>query len=181
MDAPLPKLSANDVARRIVRHFQSEGFNGISEALILRVTLRHDDRRRIEAAFEDAAEHHTMPPVHECFELRCIGHHADTRSLAEARAALQSDFSHALRIELPHLFFNPAPVLIDDALASGTRYDAMIKLQDNRDGAAYAILLNDPDAAFLEYLGAHAGGDWERVMGDFALTAVALGAEITLD
>ena len=42
-------LPADAVAERIVRHFQAEGFAGISEALIVRIALRRGDRDRERA------------------------------------------------------------------------------------------------------------------------------------
>jgi len=58
------------MAERIVRHFQSEGFSGISEALVLRVGLRKGEQSEVEAAFADAADRQKMPPVGEYFEIR---------------------------------------------------------------------------------------------------------------
>lgn len=171
-------LPADGVAERIVRHFQAEGFSGISEALVLRVGLKQGGRSDIEAAFLAAAEQQKSPPVGEFFELRCHGHFSGSRSFAEARAAIQSDFAVVLRQALPALFFDPAPVLVDDALATGTRYDAMLKLRDNVGDHAYAILLNDPDSSFLEYLGSRHGNDWQKIIGDFETTAVAFGAAV---
>lgn len=173
-------LPADPVAQRIVRHFQSQGFPGISEALILRISLRKGDRSAVDSIFDTALEHDRMPPVQECFDIRAYGHFAASRSFAEARAALAQDFGHSLRIELPKIFFAPAPVLVDDALATGTRYDAMIKLSDNVGGTAYAVLLNDPDASFLDYLGTHHGTDWQAIMGNFESATAALGEEIDL-
>ncbi len=173
-------LPADGIAERIVRHFQAEGFAGISEALIIRICLRSGDRKEIDAAFDAAAAHEKMPPVHEHFEIRPFGHFADSRSFAAAKAAIQSDFTSSLRIELPRVFFDPAPVVIDDALASGTKYDAMVKLADNIDGYAFAILLNDPDSSFFDYLGTHHGNDWQKIMGNFETTAVSFATEIDL-
>lgn len=173
-------LPADGIAERIVRHYQAEGFAGISEALILRIRLRQGDRREVEAAFETAVENGRMLPLHEQFEVRAIGHFAQSRSFAEAKAAIQSDFTVALRREMPSVFFDPAPVLIDDPMASGTKYDALVKLWDNLEDCAYAILLNDPDASFIDYLGSHHGNDWEKIMGNFGATAAAFCPEIDL-
>ena len=173
-------LPANPIAERIVRHYQAEGFAGISEALILRIRLKQGDRRQVEAAFEAAAEKGKALSLHDQFEVRAIGHFAETRSFVEARAAIQSDFTVALRRELPSVFFDPAPVMIDDPMASGTKYDAMVKLWDNGEDCAYAILLNDPDASFIDYLGSHHGNDWQQIMGDFGATAASFCPEIDL-
>lgn len=173
-------LPADGLAERIVRHFQADGFAGVSEALIIRVGLRQGDRKSIDAAFEEALEAEKMPPVHECFEIRAFGHYSAARNFAEAKAALQADFAAGLRMGLPSIYFDPAPVLIDDALATGTRYDAMVKLRDNIGAYAYAILLNDPDSSFLDYLGTHHGTDWQKIMGDFETTAVAFAPEIDI-
>ena len=173
-----PVLPANDVAERIVRHFQEAGFKGISEALILRIGLRDGNPKNIDSAFEEALEHDRMPPVQECFEIRAVGHYAATRGFVEAREALRSDFSHSLRIELPKIYFTCAPVLVDDAFATGTKYDAMIKLTDNVDGHAFAILLNDPDASFMDYLGGHHGSEWMVILENLESAATALGPEL---
>lgn len=160
-------LPADAAAERIVRYFQAQGFSGISEALIIRIALRKGDRAQVEAIFEAALESDKLPPVHDCFEIYPAGHYAATRSFADARAAIQGDFAGSLRMELPRIFFDPAPVMVDDPFATGTRYDAMIKLRDNTDGYAYAILLNDPESSFMEYLGTHRGNDWQAIMGEF--------------
>ncbi len=173
-------LPADGMAERIVRHYQAEGFTGISEALILRIRLKQGDRRQVEVAFETAAEKGKTLPLHDQFEVRAIGHFAETRSFAEAKAAIQSDFTVALRREMPSVFFDPAPVLIDDPMASGTKYDAMVKLWDNVEDCAYAILLNDPDASFIDYLGSHHGSDWQQVMGDLGATAASFCPELAL-
>lgn len=168
------------MAERIVRHFQSEGFSGISEALILRIGLRKGDQTEIVTAFNRAADQQKMPPVGEYFELRPSGHFSDFRSFEEAKATIQSDFAAGLRKAIPDVFFQPAPVVIEDALATGTKYDALLKLRDNADGYAFVILLNDPDFSFFEYLGTHRGNDWQKIMGDFGTTAVSFGADIDL-
>jgi hypothetical protein len=175
-----PTLVADGAAERIVRHFQANGFAGISEALIIRIRLRASDRTEVEAAFEAASDQEKMPPVHQCFEIHPFGHFSDFRSFTEARSAIQSDFTVGLRIEVPRVFFDSAPVLVDDALASGTKYDVMMKLRDNVDGYAIGILLNDPDSSFLEYIGTHHGSDWQKIMGDFEITSQSLGSEIDL-
>ena len=175
-----PILPADGMAERIVRHYQAEGFAGISEALILRIRLRKGDRREVEAAFESAVEKGQALPLHDQFEVRAIGHFAESRSFAEAQAAIQSDFTVALRREMPSVYFDPAPVMIDDPMASGTKYDAMVKLWDNVEDYAYAILLNDPDASFIDYLGSHHGNDWQQIMGGFGTTAASFCPEIDL-
>ena len=176
----IPVLPADGMAEQIVRHYQAEGFAGISEALILRIRLKKGDRREVEAAFDSAAEKGKALPLHDQFEVRAIGHFAETRSFVEAKAAIQSDFTVALRREMPSVFFDAAPVMIDDPMASGTKYDAMVKLWDNIEDCAYAILLNDPDASFIDYLGSHHGNDWKRIMGDFGSTAASFCPEIEL-
>ncbi|MDO8207107.1 MAG: hypothetical protein Q7T38_04705 [Gallionella sp.] len=175
-----PTLQADDAAERIVRHFQANGFAGISEALIIRIRLREGDRTEVDAAFEAALDQEEMPPVHQCFEIHPFGHFSDFRSFTEAKSAIQSDFTVGLRIEVPRVFFDPAPVVIDDALASGTKYDVMMKLRDNVDGYAIGILLNDPDASFLDYIGTHHGNDWQKIMGEFEITTLSLDSEIDL-
>lgn len=173
-------LPADGTAERIVRHFQIEGFSGISEALIIRITRKKGDRMEIDAAFHLAADQEKTPPVREYFDIRLCGHFSDFRSLAAATAAIQSDFTANLRKQVPAVFFDPAPVVTEDALAVGTKYDAMVKLRDNIDGDAFAILLNDPDSSFFEYLGTHLGNDWQKIIGDFGTTAASFGADIDL-
>ena len=168
------------MAERIVRHFQSEGFSGISEALVLRVGLRKGEQSEVEAAFADAADRQKMPPVGEYFEIRPYGHFSDFRGFDEARAAIQSDFTVGLRKAIPAIFFEPAPVVIEDALATGTKYDAMLKLRSNAGDLAFVILLNDPDSSFFEYLGTHRGNDWQKIMGDFETTAASFAPDIDL-
>ena len=57
----------------------------------------------------------------------------------------------------------------------------MVKLCDNIEGFAYAILLNDPDSSFLDYLGTHHGSDWEHLLGGITSTAMSLVPEFTLN
>ena len=80
-------------------------------------------------------------------------------------------------MEVPRVFFDAAPVVIDDALASGSKYDVLMKIKDNVRGYAIGILLNDPDASFLEYVGTHHGNDWQKIMGDFEITTSSLASE----
>lgn len=175
-----PALQADGAAERIVRYFQANGFAGISEALIVRIRLKEGDKAEVEAAFEEAHEQGTPLPLQRYFELRPFGHFSDFRGFAEAKAAIQSDFTAALRMEIPRVFFDAAPVVIDDAMASGSKYDVLMKITDNVDGYAIGILLNDPDASFLEYIGTHHGNDWKQIMGNFEITTAALAAEIDL-
>ncbi|HTN93019.1 MAG TPA: hypothetical protein VMJ33_00405 [Gallionella sp.] len=175
-----PTLQANESAERIVRYFQSNGFAGISEALILRIRLKGGNRSEIDAAFEEAHEQDSPPPVQQYFEILPFGHYSDSRSFDEARSAIQSDFTLALRMEVPKVFFDAAPVVIDDSMATGTKYDVLMKLQDNVDEYAFAILLNDPDASFLEYIGTHHGADWQQIMGNFEVTTSSMASEIKL-
>lgn len=171
-------LPADATAERMVQHFQLAGFPGISEALIIRIGLKKGDRMEVEAAFERAAQQENPPPVRAYFEIRPYGHFSHFRGLVAAMAAIQSDLAVSLRKELPKIFFDPAPVMIDDALATGTKYDVMIKLRDNVDGYAFAILLNDPDSSLFEYLGTHHGNEWESILGDFGNTAISFVPEI---
>jgi hypothetical protein len=166
-----PILRADSAAETLIRHFQAAGFAGISEALIVQISPTTADRAEIEAAFEDAHDQDKPAPVRQYFEISPFGHYSDFRSFADARAAFPSDFTDALRMELPKLFFDAAPVVIEDALASSTKYDVLMKITDNIDGYAIGILLNDPDASFLEYIGTHHGKDWQQIMDN--LTSVA--------
>lgn len=173
-------LQGNEAAERIVRYFQANGFAGITEALIIRLSLKAGHRAEIDAAFEEAHEQEIAPPVQQYFEVKPFGHFSNFRSFDEAKSAIQTDFTEALRMELPKVFFDEAPVVIDDAMASGTKYDALMKITDNVDGYAIAILLNDPDASFLEYLGTHRGNDWQQIMGNLEITAASLASEMNL-
>jgi len=175
-----PTLQANEAAERIVQYFQANGFAGISEALVIRIRLKEGDRADIDAVFEAAHEQEIPPPVQQYFEIRPFGHYSNFRSFAEARSAIQSDFTEALRMEIPRVFFDPAPVVIDDAMASGAKYDVLMKITDNVEGYAIGILLNDPDASFLEYIGTHHGDDWQQIMGNFEITTASLASEIEL-
>lgn len=175
-----PTLAADGAAERIVRHFQDKGFTGISEALIIRIRLREGERGEVEAAFEDALEEDRTPPVQQYFQLFPHGHFSDFRSFDEARLLIHSDFTPSLRAEIPKVFFEAAPVVIEDALASGTKYDVIMKLGNNVEGHAFAILMNDPDASFLDYLNAHRGYDWQTIMGELEIAAAALADEIEL-
>lgn len=175
-----PTLQADAAAERIVRHFQANGFSGITEALVIRIRLKEGSRTEVDAAFEAAHEQEMTPPVQQHFEIHPFGHFSDFRSFAEARSAIQSDFTEALRMEVPRIFFDQAPVVIDDAMATGTKYDVLMKIRDNVDGYALGILLNDPDASFLEYVGTHHGNDWQKIMGNFEITTSSLAAEINL-
>ena len=171
-------LPADTTAERIVRHFQAEGFVGISEALIIRVCLRSPqanghERAAIKAAFRHATDEGRPPPVDEYFEIRPYGHFSSFRSFAEAKTAIRLDFSVALRAELPRIYFEPLPVIVDDALATGTRHDAMIKLCDNVGEFAFAVLVNDPDSSLFEYLGTHHGNDWLAIIGEFQTVAAS--------
>lgn len=180
-------LPANETAERIVRHFQAEGFVGISEALVLRIALKSGakaaDRTAIERAFDQAAEENRAPPVADYFEIRPYGHFSGFREFDDARTAFQTDFSVALRRELPRVFFDAPPVVVDDALATGTKHDALLKLNANvgeQPQYAFAILLNDPDSSLFEYLGTHHGNDWSGIIGEFETTAASfdLAAEL---
>lgn len=173
-------LPADDVAERIVRYFQSEGFAGITEALIVRIRLIKGDQQEVDAAFDRAVDREVTPPVREFFEIRPYGHFSQERDFPAAKAAFAGDFGVALRRELPAIYFGNAPIVVDDALATGTKYDAMLKLRDNVDGYAMAILLNDPNSSFFEYLGAHSTYDWNQIMGDFGAVATALAMDTNL-
>jgi hypothetical protein len=166
-------LPADATAERIVRHFQAVGFPGITEALLVRVRLLKSDRQVVEAAFDLAMERESTPPVREFFEVRPYGFYSEIRVFSDAKAAFGADFGNALRIELPRIYFDAAPVVVDDALATGTKYDAMLKLADTTDGYAVAILLNDPNSSFFEYLGTNGGYDWQKIMGDLGAAATS--------
>jgi hypothetical protein len=173
-------LQGNEAAERIVRFFQANGFAGITEALIIQISLKTGHKAEIDTAFEEAHEQGMTPPVQQYFEIKPFGHFSDFRSFDDTKSAIQTDFTEALRMELPKVFFDKAPVVVDDAMASGTKYDALMKITDNIDGYAIAILLNDPDASFLEYLGTHRGNDWRQIMGNLEITAASLASEMNL-
>src|SRR5512139_4001255 len=136
--------AANAAAQRIVRYFQGKGFTRITEALIIQIRHIKGDRAEIEEAFEAAQEQDKSPPVNAYFDIQPYGHFSESRSFDEAKAALKADFTLSLVNDIPKMFFDPAPVLADDPLATGTKYDALMKLSNNVDGYAVAILLNDP-------------------------------------
>jgi hypothetical protein len=173
-------LPADATAERIVRHFQSEGFPGITEALLVRIQLKKGDRLQVDAAFDLALERESVPPVQEFFSVRLHGFYSGIRTLDDAKAAFATDFGRGLRVDLPHIYFGNAPVVVDDALATGTKYDAMLKLSDTTDGCAIAVLLNDPNSSFFEYLDAHSGYDWQTITGtlDAAATSFVQDADL---
>ena len=169
-------LPADDVAERIVRRFQAEGFAGITEALIVRLRLIKGDQQEVEAAFDRAVDRDVTPPVREFFEIRPYGHFSEERDFSAVKEAFLGDFGVGLRRELPAIYFGNAPVVVDDALATGTKYDAMLKLGDNTDGSAVAILLNDPSSSFFEYLGTQTGYDWQKIIGSLGEAATSFVA-----
>lgn len=178
----IPAMPANSAAERIVRHFQAAGFSGITEALVIRIRLKKEkaDRHEVEATFDRAADLHAMPPLADYFEIRPYGFYSELRGFAQAKAELQSDFGLNLRRKVPSIYFDVAPVVIDDALATGTKYDALVKFSDNMLGYAVAVLLNDPTSSFFEYLDTHYGDDWQKVIGDFGTAATAFNQEVDL-
>lgn len=172
--------AANAAAKRIVRHFQGKGFTRITEALIIQIHHIAGTRAEIDEAFEAAQEQDKAPPLKAYFEIHPYGHYSEFRSFDEAKAALKSDFTLTLINDIPKMFFDPAPVMADDPLASGSKYDAIMKLSDNVDGYAVAILLNDPDSSFIDYVGTHPGADWHKIMGEFEIATTALVDEFDL-
>ncbi|MDF3034730.1 MAG: hypothetical protein K0S28_4 [Paucimonas sp.] len=176
----ITSLPANDAAERIVRHFQEAGFPGITEALVIRIGLKKGDRHEAEAAFGRAADLGAPPPVSEYFEIRPYGFHSRLRSFAQAKAEVPSDFGANLRYKLPAIYFGAAPVIADDALATGTKYDALVKFSDNVLDYAVAVLLNDPTSSFFEYMDSHRGNDWQKIIGDFGAAALAFDQEVDL-
>lgn len=175
-----PASPGNASAERIVRHFQAKGFPGITEALLIRIGLKHGDKAAVHAAFDLASQLQAPPPVHEFFEIRIYGFYSDIRSLSDAKAAFTADFGTSLRTRLPEVFFKEAPVVVDDAMATGTKYDAMLKLGNNQGDKAIAILLNDPSSSFFEYLDANTGYDWAAITGslDAAAASFVAGDEL---
>lgn len=173
-------MPANGAAERIVRHFQAAGFPGISEALVIRIRLKKADRHEVEAAFGRAADRGMPPPVSEYFEIRPYGFYSGQRSFAQAKAEVLSDFGTDLRRRLPGIYFDVAPVVAEDALATGTKYDALVKFSDNVLDYAVAVLLNDPTSSFFEYMNSHRGNDWQKIIGDFGAAALAFDQEVDL-
>jgi hypothetical protein len=173
--------AAHMAAQRIVRHFQSKGFTRITEALIIQIHHLKGERAEIEEAFEAAQEQDKMPPLNAYFSLHPYGHFSEFRNFTEAKAALKSDFSLSLINEIPRLFFELAPVVGDDPLAQSTKYDVILKLSNNVDGNAVIILLNDPDASFIDYVGTHPGADWHKIMGEFRMATTSLLAVLDLN
>jgi hypothetical protein len=173
-------MPADNSAERIVRHFQEAGFTGISEAMVIRIRLKKGDRHAVEGAFERAADLGAAVPVAEYFEIRPYGFFSEQRSFAQAKAAIQADFGAALRRRLPSIYFDVAPVIIDDALATGLKYDALIKFSDNMLDYAVAVLLNDPASSFFEYMESHRGDDWQKIIGAFGSAATAFDQDVDL-
>ena len=173
-------MPANSAAERIVQHFQEAGFVGITEAMVIRIRLKKADRHEVEAAFEKAADLGTMPPVTEYFEIRPYGFYSELRNFEEAKAVVPSDFGVNLRRKIPGIYFDVAPVVVDDALATGTKYDALIKFSDNMLDYAVAVLLNDPTSSFFEYLDTHLGDNWQKIIGEFEAAASAFDQDVDL-
>lgn len=173
--------AANAAAQRIVRHFQSKGFTRITEALILHIRHIAGDRAEVDRAFEAAHKQGRVPPLSMYFSIHPYAHYSEFRSFDEAKAVLANDFTLTLIYDIPQVFFDPAPVLCDDPLASGTKYDVIMKVWDNDEGCAIAILLNDPDASFVDYIGTHPGADWQKIMGEFHVASTSLGDGFTLE
>jgi hypothetical protein len=173
-------MPANSAAERIVRHFQSAGFAGITEALVIRISLKKGDRLEVQAAFDKAADHGAKPPIGEYFSIQPYGFYSELRSFEQAKAEIQVDFGVILCSKLPSIYFDRAPIVIDDALATGTKYDALIKFSDNVLDYAVAVLLNDPTSSFFEYLDTHRGNDWQKIIGDFGAAASAFDESVDL-
>ncbi|CAN5272259.1 hypothetical protein BH11PSE11_BH11PSE11_28390 [soil metagenome] len=173
-------MPANNSAERIVRHFQEAGFPGITEALVIRIRLKKADRHEVQAAFDRAAESGDKLPMAEYFEIRPYGFYSEIRSFAQAKAEIPTDFGVNLRRQLPQLYFDVAPVVIDDALAAGTKYDALVKFSDNMLDYAVAVLLNDPTSSFFEYLDSHRGNDWQKIIGSFESAAASFDQDVDL-
>lgn len=173
-------MPANSSAERIVRHFQEAGFPGITEALVIRIRLKRSDRHEVAAAFDRAADLNAAPPLADYFKIRPYGFYSELRSFAQAKAEVQTDFGVALRRKVPSIYFDAAPVVIDDALATGTKYDALIKFSDNMLDYAVAVLLNDPTSSFFEYLDTPHGNDWQKIIGDFGAAAITFDQEVDL-
>ena len=100
--------------------------------------------------------------------------------IADAKEAFTSDFGRGLRMELPSMFFDAAPVVADDALATGTKFDAMLKFSHNNDGFAISVLLNDPTSPFFEYLSANSGYDWKEITSSLSAAAHSFVSDVDL-
>lgn len=170
-------LPADATAERIVRHFQSQGFPGITEAVLVRIRLKKGDKLEVDAAFDRALARDATPPVQEFFQIQLYGFYSEIRGLLNIKTAFADDFTSGLRAELSSVYFDAAPVVVNDALATGTKYDAMLKLGDNADGYAVAVLLNDPTSSFFEYMESHAGYDWQTIIGTLGAAATSFVAD----
>ena len=170
-------LPADATAERIVRHFQAQGFPGITEAVLVRLRLKKGDRLEVDAAFDRALARNAAAPVQEYFQIQLYGHYSELRSLLNIKTAFADDFTSGLRAQIASVYFDAAPVVANDALANDTKYDALLKLQDNADGYAVAVLLNDPTSSFFEYMESQAGFDWQTIIGTLDAAASALVAD----
>lgn len=170
-------LPADTTAERIVRHFQEQGFPGITEAVLVRIRLKKGDRLEVDAAFDRALARDATPPLQEYFQIQLYGFYSEIRGLLNIKTAFSDDFTSGLRAELSNIYFDAAPVVVNDALATGTKYDAMLKLGDNADGYAVAVLLNDPTSSFFEYMESHAGYDWATIIGSLGAAATSFVAD----
>lgn len=172
--------AAHAAAKRIVRHFQGAGFTHITEAMLIQIQQIAGDQAAIDEAFEAAQEQGKAPPASVYFKIHPYGHYSENRSFDEAKSTLQSDVTLTLVNGIPQLFFSAAPVVIDDPLATGLKYDVMLKLDDNVDCYAVAILLNDPDASFIDYVGTHPGADWQKIIGELEIATTSLAEGVDL-
>lgn len=170
-------LPADSTAERIVRHFQAQGFPGITEAVLVRIRLKKGDRLEVDAAFDRALARDATPPVQEYFQIQLYGFFSEIRGLLNIKTAFADDFTSGLRAELSSIYFDPAPVVVNDALANDTKYDAMLKLGDNTDGYAVAVLLNDPNSSFFEYMETQSGYDWKTIIGTLGAAAATFVAD----
>lgn len=166
--------AADAAAERIVRHFQSRGFSDIGEVMIIHIHLKQGDLEEVEEAFDAAQEEDKAPPVDEYFEIQLAGFFSEFRSFDQARDAFESDLTVGLRGDIPTVFFDPAPVVIEDPLGSGTKYDIIMKIRDNVEGYAVAALVNDPGASLFDYIGEHRG-DWKKIMEEFERASSSVG------
>ena len=91
-------LPADTTAERIVRHFQAEGFPGITEAVLVRIRLKKGDRLEVDAAFDRALARDATPPVQEYFQIQLHGFYSEIRSLLNIKTAFADDFTSVFAV-----------------------------------------------------------------------------------
>lgn len=146
------KNRAMSYSERLVRHFQNNGFNDVTEAVVLHVKGSSNlSFEQVSDEFAKADAKKSPIPLSRFFEVRFIECYSDKRTESEIRSQFQQDFEWKLRKNFPELFFEKKNYLFDDK-AEKTKYDIAIRIgRKSPEGVVKVVLLNDPGASFVEY------------------------------